>query len=70
MEERLAKDNMVDSDSYEPRSIAGGTAVNKQNFLYLFWHDMTYSDFSILANDGLSNSEWSSIWSYVTTETN
>ena len=57
MEERLAKDNMVDSDSYEPRSIPGGTAVNTQNFLYFFKHDITYSHFSIFANDGFSNSK-------------
>ena len=70
MEERLGKDNMVDSDSYEPRSIPGGTAVNTQNFLYFFKHDITNSHFSIFANDGFSNSKWSSICSYVTTETN
>ena len=53
MEERLAKDNMVDSDSYEPRSIPGGTAVNTQNLLYFLQHDMIYSHFLIFANDGL-----------------
>ena len=67
MEERLAKDNMVDSDSYEPRSIPRGTAVNTQNLLYFLQHDMIYSHFSIFANDGFSNSKWSSICSYVTT---
>ena len=53
MEERLAKDNMFDSDSYEPRSISGDTTVNTQNFLYFLQHDMIYSHFSIFANDGL-----------------
>ena len=47
MEERLAKDNMDDSYSYEPRSIPGGTAVNKKNFLYFFYHDMTFTFFNI-----------------------
>ena len=36
MEERLAKDKMVDSDSYKPGSIPGGTAVDTQKFLYFF----------------------------------
>ena len=36
MEERLAKDKMVDSDSYKPGSIPGGTAVDTHNFLYFF----------------------------------
>ena len=52
MEERLAEDNVVDSDSYEPRSIPVGTAVNTQN-LYFLHHDMIYSHFSIFANDRL-----------------
>ena len=53
MEERLGKDNMVDFDSYEPRSIPVGKAVNTQNFLYFLQHVMIYSHFSIFANDGL-----------------
>ena len=34
MEERLAKDILVDSYSYILLSRPGGTAVNKKNFLY------------------------------------
>ena len=70
MEEMLAKDNVDNFYSYEPRSIPGGKAVNTQNFLYFFLHDTAYSHFSIFANDRLSNSKWFSICSYVTTKSN
>ena len=57
MEERLAKDILVDSYSYILYSRPGGTDVNTQKFLYFFKHDMTYSHLSLFANDGLIYSE-------------